>query len=230
MQKNELRELVRELVESEKLWHNCGSLSIPVLDAIVEHCSNLDLRNSVETGCGRSTVLFSQMSRHHTVFAIDSERSISRNAISSGLLRKETVEFIEGPTQQTIPRYTFKEKLQAALIDGPHGYPFPDLEYYHIYPHLDSGSILIIDDIDIPTVRNMFNVLRKDNMFQLVEVVRTTAFLKRTDAPVFDPKGDGWWLQGYNRRKAIELQIARTVSRVLPQGIIRLIRKMRGNR
>jgi len=25
---------------------------------------------------------------------------------------------------------------------------------------------------------------------------------RRTDAPVFDPLGDGWWLQDYNRRRA----------------------------
>ncbi len=35
-------------------------------------------------------------------------------------------------------------------------------------------------------------------MFELVEVVDTTAFFRRTTAETFDPYCDGWWLQKYN--------------------------------
>ena len=39
-------------------------------------------------------------------------------------------------------------------------------------------------------------------MFEKVEFVGSTAIFRRTDAPVFDPLGDGWWLQDFNRRRA----------------------------
>jgi hypothetical protein len=48
----------------------------------------------------------------------------------------------------------------------------------------------------------MFAFLKEDAMFELVELVRTTAFFRRTGAATRDPFGDGWWLQSYNTRAA----------------------------
>jgi hypothetical protein len=154
----------------------------------------------METGSGASTLLFSHLSEDHTVFAIDAGTNSIRGVESHRLLRRETVTFVEGPTQLTLPRHTFAHPLQLALIDGPHGYPFPDLEYYFIYPHLEPGAILIVDDIQIPTITNLFDFLSADEMFDLREVVENTAFFQRTSAPTFSPTGDGWWEQRYNMR------------------------------
>src|SRR5436309_14222224 len=88
----------------------------------------------------------------------------------------------------------------GGLIDGPHAYPFPDLEYFCLYPHLEAGGLLVIDDIHIPTIQNLFRFLRTDAMFRLVEICGKTAFFERTGVPPFDPWGDGWWLQACNRR------------------------------
>ncbi len=88
------------------------------------------------------------------------------------------------------------------LIDGPHGFPFPDLEYYYFYPHLKTGGLLVIDDIQIPTIGRLAEFISEDAMFSEVECIGSTAVFRRTDAPVFDPFSDGWWLQDYNRRRA----------------------------
>jgi hypothetical protein len=37
-------------------------------------------------------------------------------------------------------------------------------------------------------------------MFKELEVIDTTAFFQRTNEDTFDPLGDGWWLQGYNKK------------------------------
>jgi hypothetical protein len=140
------------------------------------------------------------LSGDHTVFALDAGTNSIRNVEGSPLLRRGVVTFVEGPTQQTLPNHRFAHPLQLALIDGPHGYPFPDLEYYYIYPHLDRGALLIVDDIHIPTITNLFDFLCADEMFSVQAVVETTAFFRRTAAPTFSPLGDGWWEQGYNSR------------------------------
>jgi hypothetical protein len=112
------------------------------------------------------------------------------------------VETVYGPTQITLPAFSFDRPLSLALIDGPHAFPFPELEYYHIYPHLEKGAYLIIDDIDIASVRNFYSVVKEDEMFEVVDVVSgKTAILRRTEAPTFDPLGDGWSTQNYNRRR-----------------------------
>jgi len=182
-------------------WHRAGSLSESVCEAIVKHCAASNIDNSVETGSGKSTLLFSHLSSNHKVFAIDDGNASITNVLQSPLLNRQSVEFIEGPTQLTLPAYHWRHSLQAALIDGPHGYPFPDLEYYYIYPLLEPGAMLILDDIDIPTVYNMFRFIEADEMFSLIEVVGQTAFFRRTSAPTFDRCGDGWWLQNYNKHK-----------------------------
>lgn len=39
-------------------------------------------------------------------------------------------------------------------------------------------------------------------MFEVVDVVAgKTAILRRTEAPTFDPLGDGWSTQNYNKRR-----------------------------
>ncbi len=70
-----------------------------------------------------------------------------------------------------------------------------------MYPQLREGAWLIIDDIHIPTVCRFFEFLKEEEMFMLVQVVRTTAIFRRTAAPVFSPVSDGWWLQRYNANR-----------------------------
>ncbi len=187
------------ILELPEEWHGAGSLSEPVLRTLARHAAALDIVNSVETGAGKSTLLLSHFSKRHTVFALDGGSSLSMTADST-LLRREVVEFVEGPTQWTLPRHEFRERLQLVFLDGPHGFPFSALEYYYLYPHLDPGGLLVVDDIQIPAVNDLFRFLKADDMFELLDVVRSTAFLRRTDHPTFDPLGDGWDLQGYNRR------------------------------
>jgi len=198
MQQEHLR-LIDQIAGLDREWHGAGSVSRDVLLAIARHCERIGgFRHSAETGAGRTTLLFSHLSDDHVVFALDAGESLSQTQ-RSPLLQTERVRFVEGPTQKTLPRYEFDRTFQAVLIDGPHGYPFPDLEYYYFYPQLAPGGVLIIDDIQIPSIGRMLDIVRADPMFEFLELVGTTAFLGRTDAPAIDPCSDSWWLQGYNR-------------------------------
>ena len=196
----DLEAIKRRISEIAPSLHTACTFAARTFDAILRHAVQKPIRNSAETGSGASTLLFSHLSENHTVFALDDNSGSVVNVRRSPLLRENRVTFIEGPTQQTLPRHRFDEKLQLALIDGPHAYPFPDLEYYFLYPHLDTGALLILDDIHIRSVHNLFDFLRHDAMFDLVEVVGSTAFFRRTAAPVFNPLGDGWPEQGYNKK------------------------------
>jgi hypothetical protein len=195
-----LERIRAQIAEIAPGLHTAGPLSAKAFDALFRHASERRIDDSAETGAGTTTLLLSHLSRNHTVFAIDAPDGSVRNVKRSPLLNRSTVTFVEGPTQLTLPRHEFHHKLQAAIIDGPHAYPFPDLEYYFLYPHLDTGALLMLDDIHIRSIHNLFEFLRTDSMFRLEEVVASTAFFTRTEAPVFNPLGDGWWEQNYNRR------------------------------
>ena len=81
---------------------------------------------------------------------------------------------------------------RLVLLDGPHGYPFPQLEYWAVYRHIRPGGLLVVDDIHIPTIWQLFEFLREEPMFELLEVVLNTAFFRRTTAPTLNPYGDCW--------------------------------------
>src|SRR5207248_10043252 len=139
----------------------------------------------------------SHLSQHHIVFSLDDTGTWNslKRVRESSLLRKGSVELVPGPTQQTLPRHAFSERLHLAFIDGPHGYPFPELEYYFLYPHLAEGALLVLDDIHIPTVFRLFAHLREDDMFDFLGIVGATAFFNRNGAELFDPLNDRWWAQ-----------------------------------
>jgi hypothetical protein len=192
--------VLAEIIEGAPSLHRAGTFSTAVLNSIVHHASAREIVHSAETGSGTSTLLFSHLSKHHTVFALDDGTDSLRAVQRSPFLRPGVVVFVEGPTQITLPAHSFDNKLQLVLIDGPHAYPFPDLEYYYVYDHLDENALFIIDDIHIRSVNNLFEFLRADDMFELSEVVENTAFFRRTSAPAFPRLGDDWLRQGYNRR------------------------------
>jgi FkbM family methyltransferase len=189
--------------EAARGAHASGSFGTAVLEAI-ERLAPVEIGCSVETGCGKSTVLLSHLSQRHLVFTVD-DGNRSDGSLTfvrqCGLFRSERVEFVLGPTQLTMPRHLMPPAIDLALIDGPHAYPFPDLEYFYIYPHLRHGALLIIDDIHIPTIARMYAILREDDMFEPLHVEGQTAFLRRTAAPMFPkPIWDGWERQGFNVR------------------------------
>lgn len=219
--------ILRRIVEVGPGLHSAGTFSARTFEAIARAAHRRQIHNSVETGSGASTLLFSHLSEHHTVFALDGGSGSIANVRRSPLLRQDVVTFVEGPTQATLPQHHFTEKLQLVLIDGPHGYPFPDLEYYFLYPHLETGALLILDDIHIPTVHNLFEFLRRDAMFELDEVIQTTAFFTRTSARTFDPFGDGWWQQNYNANPLLRYTWKDRVGSLLPASMQRSLTRLK---
>ncbi|MGH9469175.1 MAG: class I SAM-dependent methyltransferase [Terriglobia bacterium] len=215
------RKLLDRIIAVSQTLHTLGSFSPRALEIIARHLSSRPIQHSMETGCGVSTLILSNLSPDHTVFALDRGGSIA-NTKSSELFDPATTTFVEGPTQKTLPSYEFRNKLQVALLDGPHAFPFPQLEYYYVYPHLEEGALLIIDNMWMPSIHDLFEVLKADDMFRLVDVVNWTAFFRRTSAPVFDPWGDGFWLQKYNRRIVVHEMLKERINRP-PSDILRAI-------
>jgi hypothetical protein len=221
-------------------WHGAGSVARNVLEGIARMCPSEGFKNSLETGCGRSTLLLSQLSQRHTVFTYsradtgylpDNSHSQTQG---SRLLNASTTRFVLGATQQTLPKFEFEGPYDFALLDGPHGYPYVQMEYYYVYQQLQAGAILALDDIHIPSVHHLFEFLCDEAMFQLDQVIDKTAFFVRTECGLFNPLGDGWDGQGYNmRRFPVSLtappSLARRIARrVVPEPMKVLIRKMRG--
>ena len=186
--------------------HRAGSLSKKVLQAIEALAPDV-VNNSIETGCGRSTILLSNISKKHLVFTFDERGSNNSSVdyvIDSNDFKSEHTEFIFGKTIETLPKYEFTNLFDIALIDGPHAYPYPDMEYCFIEPFLRSGALLIIDDIQIPSISRMFEILAEEEIYSFIGIEETTGFLRRNKRPRLFAEFGGWIYQNYNGKNFME--------------------------
>lgn len=190
--------------------HRAGTLKTSVLKDIIQLLPSRDIL-SLETGCGKSTVAFSNIAKRHMAFCYDDRDlpdSSVKYVVEHEYFISERTSFVFGPTQVTLPQHNFGDDLfDLILIDGPHGFPFPDLEYWHLYPRLAPGALLVIDDLMIPSIGRMYDILREDRMFSEVAVLATTGILRRSHECLLPRDGDHWWEQAYNfRRFPISMQ------------------------
>jgi FkbM family methyltransferase len=201
---SKLVENLKRYQEKRGGHHRAGTLSAPPLERIEWYLEKYFKGRgvkSVETGCGASTILFASYVEHHTAYTYD-DRAEDNSSVSYAQqypeFRGDRVQWVFGPTQRTIFSNPLEHDVDLILIDGPHGYPFPELEYFAFYKRLRPGGILIVDDVHIPTIRNFYKFLMQDDGFRPHGVVLTTAFFQRADTPLFNMDGDDWWLQRYN--------------------------------
>ena len=139
-------------------------------------------RASAETGCGGSTIVLSRASDRHIAFAIEgADRTITELGKHIDL-RTESVIFVEGETKDTLPGYHLEHELDVALLDGPHAYPLSQIEFAYLYPRIRLGGWLVIDDIQIPSVYELFRFLEREPSVVLEEVAVRTAFFRKASA------------------------------------------------
>jgi precorrin-6B methylase 2 len=184
-----------ELIQRASAFHPWDAMAPAALTAILKRGP---FQATAETGCGGSTIVLSGASARHTAFAIEGESRTITGLRNQPDLRAEHVQFVEGESKDMLPGYRFETELDLVLLDGPHAYPLPQLEFTYLFPQLKVGGWLVMDDIQIPSVYELFRFLKQEKSVELEEVVVRTAFFRRLKAESGRP--DGWVEQGMNRR------------------------------
>lgn len=187
-----------ELIRTASAFHPWDAMAPAALSAILKRAP---FRASAETGCGGSTIVFSNASEQHFAFAIEGKDFTLTELRRQHHFRSETVRIVEGDTRRTVPQYKFDRELDMILLDGPHAYPLPQIEFAYLFPWLKIGGWLVLDDLQIPSVYELFRFLRKESEVLLEEVVVRTAFFRRLS--VVERGMDGWDLQGINRTSVL---------------------------
>jgi hypothetical protein len=90
-----IEKICRDILEVAPSLHGAGTFPARAFKAIARAVRRLHIRNSVETGSGASTLLFSHVSEHHTAFALDAGSGSITNVRRSPLLRRDVVTFVE---------------------------------------------------------------------------------------------------------------------------------------
>jgi len=199
-----------DLIARASSFHPWDAMAPAALAGIFERGP---FRYSAETGCGGSTIVLSHASERHVAFAIEGENRTITGLRNRDDFRSGNVIFVEGETRDTLPGYRFEGDLDLALLDGPHAYPLPQLEFAYLFSRIRVGGWLVLDDLQIPSVHELFQYLEKESFVVLEEVAARTAFFCRVRAT--EPGPDGWATQGMNRHTILRYSWRDRLRRVL---------------
>jgi predicted O-methyltransferase YrrM len=92
-------------------------------------------------------------------------------------------------------------KFDVTLIDGGHGWPTVFVDFCYSFRCLRKGGFLIIDDIQIYSVKELARMLMEDQNFRLVERLQKTLVFEKTSDRRYLPDFGG---QPYVKRKMEE--------------------------
>jgi hypothetical protein len=199
-----------DLIARARQFHPWDAMAPAALEGLARRGP---YRNSAETGCGGSTIVLSRVSERHTAFAIEGDDRTITELRRHPDLHADRIVFVEGETKHTIPGWEFEGELDLVLLDGPHAYPLPQIEFAYLFPRVRLGGRLVLDDIQIPSVYELFRFLRKESSVVLEEVALRTAFFRRVTRDDHGP--DGWPLQGINRHTILRYSWRDRVRRIL---------------
>jgi precorrin-6B methylase 2 len=194
-------------------FHPWDAMAPAALSAILERSP---FRSTAETGCGGSSIVLSHASERHTTFAINGENRTIEELRKQSDLRAQHVTFVEGETRTTLPHYQFEEELDLVLLDGPHAYPLPQIEFAYLFPRIRLGGWLVLDDVQIPSVYELFRFLTKESSVVLEEVAVRTAFFRRVSTADYGP--DGWTAQGINRHMILRYSWRNRLRKMMGRG------------
>ena len=175
-------------LEREQSW-SCGQETLQYIN------DNVSGMNSIETGIGHTTFIFALRSKMHTVCFLEHYVENNVRAYANGIgLDLSNVSFKPGKSQYVLP--TLKDQFNFALIDGDHMFPSPSIDFYYINQLMSVGGIMMVDDLQIPAVKLVFDFLSVSSNWKLqcmLDQQRVCVFKK-----IKDDKYDWWGSQEYN--------------------------------
>lgn len=135
---------------------------------------------TVETGCGISTVMFALTGARHIVISpAQHEFQIIQAYCHEHHIPTDRVNFLLGASQHILPTLQMPP-LDAVLIDGLHGFPAPYIDWFYTASKLRVGGLLIVDDTWVWTCQVLKDVLGEQPEWEMVADFppRTTIFKK----------------------------------------------------
>lgn len=180
-----------------------GSLSpwqLQAIDFYIKRCSEggTSIR-TIEIGCGASTVIFSKSSSHHTAFCIGEGTrwsSLADKITATPGFDPARTEFVHLAAYEQLASAVPQTAVDLAVIGGCAAHPFPEIEYFAVGRWLHNGSILVLRNIDVPSVQVLFRVLCENEMLYMVQAEGNAAFFWCAGSPV--RTSQSWWNQRYN--------------------------------
>ena len=192
-------DVVQRLLVDQPAFHLAGEArwdSLPeTLAAIRRAVKPGD--STIETGVGASTVVFADGGANHVAVspAPDEHQRVRDYCAQIGVDDSRT-NFIVGLSDDVLPSLLGRERtLDAAFIDGAHSFPFPEVDWHYISRALKIGGRLLMDDVTIPSVAQVFRHMRLEPNWRLDGVFDNRA---ASFTLLAEPGPEEWTNQAYN--------------------------------
>ncbi len=179
------RAVVKLLLADRPLFHSSSkknrnyTMGDAALRAISEYVKPHGM--GMEIGSGYSTVILSTMAIRHTAVSLfrEEHQKIQEWMKKQGLDTAK-VTFVESDSVQYLSQIKSRPFLDYLLIDGNHAFPIPVLDWYYGADLLHPGGMLILDDVHLPGVRKLAEVLMADTVrWKMRHLASRTLFLER---------------------------------------------------
>jgi hypothetical protein len=171
-----------------------GGLTPALGDLIVALLSELkrsEPLSIVETGAGATTLLFLCLAPEQ-LLSIAPDASLGDRIVREADMRgieRRPLRFICERSERALPRLVEAgHSVNVALIDGNHGWPSVFVDFCYLNQMLGKGGILILDDLQLYSVLQLFLLLRHQPGFEPVARVGKLAAFRKTDDVPFLPE------------------------------------------
>jgi hypothetical protein len=139
--------------------------------------------NTLETGCGLSTVMFALSGSHHICInpSLPEIERIKEYCLENHI-PAQRITFCQDISENVLPRLEC-DMLDLVLIDGRHGFPAPFIDFYYLADKLKIDGLMVIDDTWLWTGDVLKQYLLAESEWELVAdfFPRTSVFRKLAD-------------------------------------------------
>jgi len=201
MTTTDVQDIVQRLLADKPSFHLSGQARWDCLPETLEEVrrSASISESTMEIGVGVSTVVFAACGTNHTAVSPDpDEHERVRDYCRQIGVDDSKITFVVGFSDDVLPSLLSRERtLDMAFIDGAHSFPLPVLDWYYISRSLKIGGRLLLDDIPIPAVAQVFRHMAVEPNWHLDGIydARAAAFTM-----VAEPEQEDDWLhQPFNK-------------------------------
>ncbi len=182
-----------------------GGLNRQIADRLVGEIASLGTPAIAETGAGATTLLFLCLEPHELIsIAPDHalEERVRKEADARGI-PIDPLRFHRERSELALPRLADSgQRLDAALIDGNHGWPAVFVDFCYLNLMLREGGVLFVDDVQLHSVAQLFHLLRQQEEFELLGVDSKLATFRKVLDRSFLPD---WRAEPFIRMNSLTL-------------------------
>jgi precorrin-6B methylase 2 len=166
-----------------------GGLNKRIGERFIQEISPLDQPRIAETGTGLSTLVFLSLDPGSviTISPAPELHERTRNEATARGIDLSPARFVDDRSESALPLLALVEniELDAAFIDGNHGWPAVFVDFCYLNRMLRPGGLMFIDDIQLYAVAQLVCLLREQRPhYEFVAVdSKMATFRKSLDLP-----------------------------------------------